>query len=392
MTELAFHRDVYLTELVAEVVAVGEKNGMPFAVLSDTLFFPEGGGQPADRGRVGTADVLDVQKQGEEIRHFISQPVAMGPVRLELDWTRRWDHMQQHTGQHLLTAIALRDFGWRTTAFHLGPDTSDIELDVPSLVREELEALETAVAKEIRAARPVTYRSADVADFERLGVRSRLLPEGFAGTVRLVDIEGLDLNTCGGTHCRSTDEIGSLCLLGIEPMRGGSRVFFVAGDRVRQRMANHEDRNLQLRSLLDTGDEQLVEIMTLRLNREKELARAVRRLSEELAEAAAARLRAQPSDMIDAHWRDRDMTFLQKVARSIAETAPERRALLTAETGDGAVFVVVAGEASGLQLDKVGPTIAKALGGRGGGRGTVFQGKAESLATRDEALQILREA
>lgn len=392
MTELAYHRDAYLTELDAEVVAVGEENGMPFAVLSDTLFFPEGGGQPADRGRVGTADVLDVQKQGEEIRHYVSEPLAMGRVRLELDWTRRWDHMQQHTGQHVLTAVALRDFGWRTTAFHLGPDTSDIELDVQSLVREELEALEAAVAKEIRAARPVTYRSANVADFERLGVRSRLLPEGFTGTVRLVDIEDLDLNTCGGTHCRSTDEIGSLCLLGTEPMRGGSRVFFVAGDRVRRRMANHEDRNLQLRSLLDTGDEQLVEIVTLRLNREKELARAVRRLGEELAEAAAARLRAQPSDLVDAHWQNRDMTFLQKVARSIAETAPEKRALLTANVEDAVVFTVVAGKASGLQLDKVGPAVAEALGGRGGGRGAVFQGKAESLATRDEALQVLREA
>jgi alanyl-tRNA synthetase len=392
MTELVYHRNAYLTEIDTEVVTVGEENGMPFAVLSDTLFFPEGGGQPADRGRVGNADVFDVQRHGEEIRHYVSNAVAIGPVRLELDWSRRWDHMQQHTAQHVLTAVALRDFGWRTTAFHLGPETSDIELDVPSLARNELDALETAVTNEIRAARPVTYRSADVADFERLGVRSRLLPEGFTGTVRLVDIEGLDLNTCGGTHCRSTDEIGSLCLLGTEPMRGGSRVLFVAGDRVRRRMANHEDRNLQLRSLLDTGDDQLVEIVTLRLEREKELARTVRRLAEELAESVAARLCAQPSDMVDAHWPDRDMTFLQKVARSIAETAPEKRGLLTAETGDGAVFVVIAGEASGLQLDKVGPTIARALGGRGGGRGTVFQGKAESLATRDEALQILREA
>jgi alanyl-tRNA synthetase len=392
MTELVYHRNAYLTEIDTEVVTVGEENGMPFAVLSDTLFFPEGGGQPADRGRVGNADVFDVQRHGEEIRHYVSNAVAIGPVRLELDWSRRWDHMQQHTAQHVLTAVALRDFGWRTTAFHLGPETSDIELDVPSLARNELDALETAVTNEIRAARPVTYRSADVADFERLGVRSRLLPEGCTGTVRLVDIEGLDLNTCGGTHCRSTDEIGSLCLLGTEPMRGGSRVLFVAGDRVRRRMANHEDRNLQLRSLLDTGDDQLVEIVTLRLEREKELARTVRRLAEELAESVAARLCAQPSDMVDAHWPDRDMTFLQKVARSIAETAPEKRGLLTAETGDDAVFVVIAGEASGLQLDKVGPTIARALGGRGGGRGTVFQGKAESLATRDEALQILREA
>jgi alanyl-tRNA synthetase len=300
--------------------------------------------------------------------------------------------MQQHTGQHVLTSVALRDFGWRTTAFHLGSNTSDIELDVPRLARQDLEALEDLVAREIRAARQVTYHNAEVADFDRLGVRSRLLPEGFAGTVRLVDIEGLDLNTCGGTHCRSTAEIGSLCLLGTEPMRGGSRVFFVAGDRVRRRMADHEDRNLQLRSLLDSADDQLVEVMTLRLDREKELARAARRLGEELAGAAAAGLCAQPVDLVEAHWRDRDMNFLQKVARLMVEAAPEKRALLTAQTADGVIFVVVAGEASGVRLDEIGPLVAAALDGRGGGRGSVFQGKAKSLANRDQALEILHEA
>jgi alanyl-tRNA synthetase len=392
MIEFAYHRDAYLTELDAEVITVGEEGGAAFAVLSDTLFYPEGGGQPADHGRLGAARVLDVQKNGEEIRHYVSEPITSGPVRLEIDWPRRWDHMQHHTGQHVLTAVALRDFGWRTTAFHLGADTSDIELDVPNLARDDLVSLENAVAKEIGAARPVTCRSAEVDDFPRLGVRSRLLPEGFTGRVRLIDIEGLDLNTCGGTHCRSTSEIGSLCLLGTEPMRGGTRVFFVAGDRARRRMAIHEDRNLQLRSLFDTGDGQLIEVARLRLGREKELARTVRRLGEELAEAAATKLCGHPSDLVEAHWQDRDMAFLQKVARLIVDGAPQKRALLSAEAEDGALFVVVAGETSGVRLEETGPRIAAALEGRGGGRGGVFQGKAKSLANRDEALQILREA
>ena len=392
MHESAFHRDCYLTELATEVVAVGEEDEKPFAVLADTLFYPEGGGQPADHGRLGDAQVFDVQKRGEEIRHFLTKPVTEGPVRLELDWPRRWDHMQQHTGQHVLTAVALRDFAWRTMAFHLGDDWSDIELDLPSLDRDHLDRLEQAVNKEIFAARSVSYRTAEVADFERFGVRSRLLPDGFEGAVRLVDIQGLDLNTCGGTHCRSTAEIGLLCLLGTEPMRGGTRVFFAAGDRVRRRMAAHEDRNLRLRSLLDTGDEKLTEVVALRLDREKELARAVRRLGEEVADAAAAALRADSSPLLDAHWQDRDMAFLQRVGRTISETAPDRRALLTSDGKDGAIFVVMAGESSGLNLDEAGPQVAAVLGGRGGGRGTIFQGKAESLENRDQALRILSEA
>ena len=392
MSQTAYHHDCYLTELETEVASVGEEGGSPYAVLADTLFYPEGGGQPADHGLLGSVKVLDVRKSGEEIRHFLSNSVAEGPVRLRLDWPRRWDHMQQHTGQHVLTAVALRDFDWRTTAFHLGAEWSDVELDVPTLDRNDLDRLEEAVAKEINAARPVTYEIAEVGDFERLGVRSRLLPEGFEGAVRLVDIEGLDLNTCGGTHCRSTAEIGLLCLLGTEPMRGGTRVFFVAGDRVRRRMAAHEERNLHLRSMLDTGDEKLSEVVALRLDREKELARTVRRLSEELADAAAVTLCANDSQLIDGHWQERDMAFLQRIGRTIVESAADKRALLTSKSEDGAIFLLGAGESSGVSLEEIGPKIAETLGGRGGGRGTIFQGKADSLANRDAALQILRDA
>ncbi len=389
MTDPSYHRDAYLTELDSEVVECGVDGGVPFAVLSDTIFYPEGGGQPADRGTVGGVAVVDVQKAGDAIRHSLQQPVDCGPVHLELDWPLRWDHMQQHTGQHLLTAVALRDFGWPTTAFHLGPDTSDIELEVPHLEPNAIERLEEACSREIRGARAVRYRTAEVEDFERLGVRSRRLPEGFAGTVRLVEIEGLDLNTCGGTHLRSTAEIGTLCLLGTEPMRGGTRLFFVAGDRVRRRMAAHEARNRELRSLLDTSDDELAGIVSVRLAREKEMARKARGLAEELADHTAAALATRSQAVVDAHWDDRDMAFLQRVARRFVETAPGKCGLLTA-AGDGDfLFVLVAGEESTVDPGKTGPLVAGALDGRGGGRGTIYQGKAASLANRDNALAIL---
>lgn len=387
----AYHRDAYLTELDTHVVSTGEENGRPYAVLADTVCYPEGGGQPADRGRLGGADVVDVQTVGGETRHYLDRAASPGPVRVELDWRRRFDHMQQHTAQHLLTAVALRDFRWRTTAFHLGPEVSDIELDVPGLARAELEGLEEACAAEIRAARAVGYRTAQVADFERLGVRSRRLPEGFEGAVRLVDIEGLDRNTCGGTHLRSTAEIGLLCLLETEPMRGGTRLFFAAGDRVRRRLAAHEERNRALRTLLGAADHELPEVVALRLEKEKDLARSVRLLGDELAAAAAAELAARPEPVVDRHWPDRDMSFLQLVGRRLAEAAPRKAALLTATGDGGTVFVVVAGEDSGVDLAAIGRRIAETLDGRGGGRPPVYQGKAASLQGRAAALAILSE-
>ena len=387
----AYHRDAYLIELHTEVVEVGNAEGCQYAVLADTIFYPEGGGQPADRGRLGGVAVLDVQTVDGVIRHSLNGAVSLGPVRLELDWPRRFDHMQQHTAQHLLTAVALRDSGWRTTAFHLGPEISDIELDVSKLERSDLDRLEAACNLEVRAGRSIRSLTAEVADFERLGVRSRRLPEGHSGPVRLVEIEGLDRNTCGGIHLRSTSEIGLLCLLGTELMRGGTRLFFAAGDRVRRRMAAHEDRNLRLRSLLGARDDELPEIVALRLEKEKELARAVRLLGDELAAAAAAELAARPEPVVDHHWPERDMGFLQLVARRLAEAAPRKAALLTAAGAGDSVFVVVAGADAGVDLAVVGARVAEKLAGRGGGRAPLYQGKAASLAGRREALAMLQD-
>ncbi|MEJ2580649.1 MAG: alanyl-tRNA editing protein, partial [Acidobacteriota bacterium] len=115
MTVRVYLEDQFLTELQAEVVKADAQDGRPYAVLSETIFYPEGGGQPADRGHLGSAEVVDVQTCDGEIRHFLDKSVDPGPVRIEIEWLRRWDHMQQHTAQHLLTAVALRDYGWQTT-------------------------------------------------------------------------------------------------------------------------------------------------------------------------------------------------------------------------------------------------------------------------------------
>ena len=390
MDQPAYERDAYLQELDTEVTATGEVEGRPWAATADTLFYPEGGGQPSDRGSMNDIAVLDVQNVEGAIRHTLASPLAPGPVRQLLDWPRRFDHMQQHTAQHLLTAVALARFGWRTTAFHLGPVQSDIELDVPSLASEELRRLEDAVNEHCREARPVSVRHAARERMAELGVRSRLLPEGLEGELRLVEIEGLDLNTCGGTHVRSTAEIGVVALIGTEPMRGGTRLFFVAGDRVRRRLAGHEARNLELRGLLGSSDDDLPQVVALRVEREKALARESRRLLEELAEATAQALAARQERVVAAHWPERDMAFLLALGKALLATRPEAVALFAAGPPSAGVFVLVAGEASGIDLAAAGAAAAGILGGRGGGRAPFWQGKATALDRLDEAAASLQ--
>jgi len=385
----AYEREPFLRELETEVTGAGEERGRPYLLLADTILYPEGGGQPADRGRIAGVAVLDVQTVEGEPRHYLAGGAPAGSVRVELDWERRFDHMQQHTGQHLLTAVALDRFGWHTTAFHLGPDVSDIELDAARIDPQELLALEEAVAAEVRAARPVTARRVSPEEYASLPVRTRGLPAGFQGEIRLVEIAGIDLNTCGGTHLRSTAEIEGLKLLGTEGIRGGSRLFYAAGGRLRRLVAAHHQRTARLRQLLGSGDEGLVEALQARLEQLREAQRAAKALEEELAVAAGQAAAAAPDPVVAAHFPARELPFLQRAARELGRLAPERAALFTAGAEQGA-FVLVAGERAAIDLPAAGRRVAEILDGRGGGSGRIFQGKAARLSRREEALAFLR--
>ena len=385
----AYERDPRLARLETEVVSSGVADGHPFVVLADTVLFPEGGGQPADRGTVGGVAVVDVRRVDGAIRHVLAGPAPSGAVTVVLDWARRFDHMQQHTAQHLLTAVADQRFGWHTTAFHLGERTSDIEMDTPAASAERLAELEEAVAAEIRAARPVTARRVSPEAYARLPVRSRGLPEGHSGDVRLVDIEGIDLNTCGGTHCASTAEIEALKLLGTEGMRGGTRLSWVAGGRLRALHEAHHHRNARLREILGTSDDELVDRLASKLEQLREAERTVRGLQDELADAAAAALAAGPGRVLAAHWAGRDLPFLQRVAREVVRRAPDRVVLLTAGEGDAGAFLLAAGEEAEVDVPVAGRRVAELLDGRGGGSGRVFQGKAARLSRREEAARSL---
>jgi alanyl-tRNA synthetase len=308
---------------------------------------------------------------------------------VELDWVRRFDHMQQHTGQHLLTAVAEQRFGWHTTAFHLGEQLSDVELDTPKITPQQLADLEEAAAAEIRAARPVTARRVDPEEYAALPVRTRGLPEGFTGAVRLVEIAGIDLNTCGGTHVRSTAEIEGVKLLGTEAMRGGTRLFYVAGVRLRRLLGGHHERSAKLRALVGTSDEELPAGVSAKLDQLKDAQRTVKALEEELAAAAGRALAAGSEKVVSAHWPERDLAFLQRVAREFVRLAPDRAALLTAGNEAQGAFVLCAGESAPIDLAAAGRGVAEILGGRGGGSGRIVQGKA-ALSRRADALTWLQ--
>jgi alanyl-tRNA synthetase len=207
--------------------------------------------------------------------------------------------------------------------------------------------------------------------------------------VRLVEIEGIDVNTCGGTHCHSTAELEALKLLDCEPARGGVRLFYAAGARLRRLHGAHHERNAELRALLGVPDEELVSRLSARLEQLKEADRTIRGLQEELAASAAAVIAAGHDRVSVAHWPGRELPFLQSVAREVARLDPDRVVLLTCGEGEDGAFVVGTGERGDVDLKSLGPRVAEVLGGRGGGSGGIFQGKATRLSRREAAAELL---
>lgn len=387
----AYELDPRCRELTTAVLDRGIEDGRPYVIPADTPLYPEGGGQPADHGRLLGIEVVELRKTAAGIRHYLAEPLSptIERVTISLDWERRFDHMQQHTGQHLLTALAQDRFGWPTTAFHLGDQRSDIELDTPALSPRQIAALEEEVAAEIRAARPVTAKRVAMVEFETLTVRTRGLPDGHSGPVRLVEIAGIDINTCGGTHLQNTAELEALKLLGTESMRGGTRLFFVAGARLRRLLGSHEERNAALRRILGGADAELPGLAQARIDQLKELQRQLRTAEENLAQAWVAEWAQAPGIIVGKRLPGRDNAALSLLAKQIQTAAPHKVALLAGGEEEEGPFLLVAGETVTIDVAAVGRELAALLGGRGGGSGRIFQGKAGALSRFDEALRRL---
>ena len=237
MTERLYYHDSYLRRF--DAYAVESAGGGSTVYLDRTAFYPTSGGQPFDLGSIGGIAVREVVDEGGRIAHLLASPVAAGPVECAIDWNRRFDHMQQHTGQHLLSAVFEELFHLKTVSFHLGAESATIDLEggpVDARVLSAVEARANEAVWENRAV-SVTYEEAGGAQ----GLRKASDREG---TLRIVSIDGLDRSACGGTHVRATGEIGAVSLRKVEKVRQAVRVEFLCGGRaVRRARADYEALN-----------------------------------------------------------------------------------------------------------------------------------------------------
>jgi alanyl-tRNA synthetase len=395
-TRRLYYEDSFEREFSAQIVscdtALRGSNPVWEVVLDSTAFYPTSGGQPHDLGRLDEACVLDVRDENEEIVHVIDRPLERGAVRGCIDWTRRFAHMQQHSGQHLLSAIFQERFGRPTVSFHLGGEISTVDLHGPEPSEEVLEGAERAANQSIFEDRPVTVRYGTAQELARLGVRKEV---DRAGMLRAIEIEGIDLQPCGGTHVQHTAQIGMMLVRRCAKIRQDWRVEFVCGGRA-ERAARRDFVLLRraaerLSCAADDVATAAERVVTERDAHFKSARAAVQRLAE--AEAALEWQATAPGPegvlvIARVFQDDTQPEYLSYFATQLAKS--ENTIALLARSPCG-LLVFAQHPSAGKDMNALLKRVLDQIGGKGGGTRDFARGRVNDEPQAEVAVSIAKE-
>lgn len=392
MTQRLYYDDSYTQTFSARVSERLTVNDHPALVLDQTYFYPSSGGQPNDLGRIDGVAVVDVITRGEDaaVVHILAQPVNADEVQCELDWTRRFDHMQHHTGQHVLSQAFVQVAQANTVGFHLSPESVTIDLNRTGLDPEVIAQVEDLANQIIFEDRPVTARLVKAEDAE--GVRMRKLPEHLlTDGLRVIDIDGFDVTACGGTHVARSGEIGIIKILRVDKRGDKSRVEFRCGGRALHDYRGKNALIYQLMSSLTCGMDELPQAVQRLQDSLKTLQSDLKSARQQLLDDEAARLLSAAPErggirLIKFVFQGRDVGEIRLLASRLTQkpgvvallgTAGERLDLVFARSADLPHDMNALLKQSLTLID----------GGRGGGQPALGQGSgAGSLLQLQAAL------
>jgi alanyl-tRNA synthetase len=375
MTLRLFHQDPAPLDFTAAVVEVGAGGGL--VVLDRTAFYPTSGGQPHDTGVLAGGRVVEVVEEDGRIVHRMAHPVGIRPgevVAGAVDPPRRLDLSQQHSGQHLLSAIFADGFGLETVSVHLGETTSTLDLSGPSLEDALLAEVEDRANRVVAENRPVTVALEDAGAAARAGLRK---PTGRTGPIRVVTIEGVDRSACGGTHVGGTAEIGPILLGGTERIRGDTRLTFLCGHRALRRARGDREALRAVAVALGTTPDQVPGRVLAQRDRVREMEGTVRRIQGEVAALRAAALHAGTLPGPDGLRRVlvRDLPGGMEALQSLGQAcAALPGVLLLGVLGAPPAVLLAASEDSGIHAGNLLRDVLAEVGGRGGGSPRVARG------------------
>jgi alanyl-tRNA synthetase len=402
MTQRLYYTDPYLQTFAAAVQRVDIRDNRTIVILDRTAFYPTSGGQPFDTGTLGGLSVVDVVDEDDgTIAHVVdaAEPersttlVSGRAVHGAIDWPRRFDHMQQHTGQHVLSAAFDKLFKIRTLSFHLGAEVSTIDL-ARAVSPSEIAAAEREANRIVWEDHPVTIRFADAEEAARLPLRKEPVR---GGTLRLIEVEGFDLSACGGTHVSRSGGIGIIAVAAWERVKGGQRVEFVCGGRALRRFqALRDSVAAAVRSLSVLPEEIPAAIDRLQADA-KEQRRAATVLQSELARFRAEELAASgeptPAGRLVLQSVEGDAGALKSLAMAI--TAKPGFVAVVVSRARPLLVVVARSSDSAVASQHVLAELTKRFGGRGGGKPELAQAgglEAEPAAVLVAAREIVMQS
>ncbi len=370
-TARLYYQDAYTHAFDAQVVEKTDDGKRVY--LDKTYFYPTSGGQPHDTGVLSGANVIEVVDEGERIAHVLAEPMMEGDlVQARIDWNRRFDHMQQHSGQHLLSAVFLERFGFETLSFHMGAEVSTIELGTKELTPEQIVTVEEAANETVRAALPLLVSFEDAESVQALRKESRR-----TGTLRIIEIQKVDRSACGGTHVRTTAEIGSIQIRGSEKVRGNVRIEFICGIRALRRSRRDYQILAELARQNAVPPEKLNESFVSIRERLVEGERDREKLRLQVARLEAdASYRTAPVSSDGLRRLLLRTPALDESSRLAAIAfAANPKAVCAVFAEDPPSVLIACSSDSGVNAGAVLKQVLAERGGRGGGSATLAQGK-----------------
>jgi len=386
-----YYIDAYRKNFTAIVTDSGEDERGKYVVLDNTAFYPTGGGQPHDTGTLNDIPVMDVEEESGEIRHYVAELLVKGEsVEGSIDWDRRWDHMQQHAGQHILTAAFVELFGVQTISFHLGKELVSIDLDVEELTEEQLVEAEKLANQVIMENRPIETKFVSEDELELDKLRKAL---AVTGEIRIVIIPDYDYNGCGGTHPSSTGQVRAISILSTERQKKKMRVHFVCGDRVLSQLHRKNMVLTESMKLLSSPEIDVPEAIEKLLNTNRSMEKSLEAAKEELlVHEAKALIERHDNGVVQSVFTGRSIQELQKLARLVVAESSDALAFLISENGDKLQFVAAKGESVNHSMKSVSAHALSAINGKGGGNDSFAQGGGERVMGGEELLSIMKGA
>jgi alanyl-tRNA synthetase len=393
-TERLYFTDSSLLQFQAQVLQIESAAGVDKVLLDCTAFYPTGGGQPNDTGRLNDVAVVDViEEDGGRIFHVLEQAgrLQVGQtVEAAIDKNRRLDHLQQHSGQHILSQAFIQACNAETRSFHMSAQTSTIDIELPAPADEAMRAAEEIANAIIFDNRPMRVHMVDEAGAALLPLRKE---SALGGTIRIIEVEDFDWSPCGGTHAKQTGQIGLIAIKSFERVKSNlTRVEFVCGHRALEdyRLANQTA--VTTARLFSVGREGAPEMVGKAIQENKTLKKRMRELLELAMQAEAAQLLSDAPlsgevKVIKAIFENRDAEELRLLATKIIQQ-PSAIALLAAREANGAKLVFARSANLSQNLGQVLAEACQLLGGRGGGRPEMAQGGGTDATKLEEALQL----